>query len=1386
MTTDEVIASAAFTPFGNSVQVVKYGDDGSQVVVDNSGILLWGRQVGEGYEYTPLENSELAAPLDVSNSELVVWSNRYAGFQTYEDRQDVEISLYRIDENDNIVSTNVAVLGKEVLDTPSITTTSGSRIITTTERQEGPRDTGGTTSALDDAYFDELVIRVYRLTLTGSVQRVSTISDGDIPYNARFFENTQVGPGVEVLGYGSDGSQVYRYEDFTDIAVKTVNPFADPDGGFFFDSFDDDDEDSGVFLKKVLWVNGEGVEQRVILDTVNINDPDTTVERVLFTSESRLVLEVNREIRERIEEIDEFGFFRTRLTVTGVVREIRDYRRASNGDGQIGAPSIIALDSESESLLDIGNLTIRGNVTFIYTTDGTKLRSYKLTDSGASKIGEVSVQVGVSDVAKINPSDGSAIIESEDAGTNLLWVFPNTDEPSDEPLRFVELEDSGEASAIFVTSDELIIWNNAYAAIPFGSGVPENADIQHLVRSDPNFNDDVANNNPTNGLYNFIDVERTQLATEGIYVLNSPRAVLPSNLWRFITAEKLPNPGDTALLRTYKLESLPNLDSDNDGILDKYETGGGLYTYSQDTGTDPINSDSDGDGLSDGDEVNSYYLVEGDFSYLDALIDAERRAADGNVYAHLAVINSQRDLNELKARFGDAIDSEYWIGLDDLGVENNFEWVDNARLVDFSDTPGNAEIFDEDVFENWAINQPNNADNADAVVMKSDYTWRTRPAGASRGYILQVQRTDPNDPDTDDDGLSDSDEVNSKLTDPNNADTDGDDGAVVTYIVNGQILGTEILNANDSEDNDPLVAYTPGAVDTDGDGLDDEIERLITGTLVDNPDSDGDGLTDGVETGIGPNVGNFVDKSNTGTDPNNSDSDGDGLNDGDELFNGTDPTVNNYWGDGIAAEPEWGWFSGLILRDGDNQALGLIGIRLTKGDDDLFVFSGSIKGVNQDKTIFRGTFDADGRYGGEAYNSNGTLSVVNMVFIPDTNNNNPSIGGVLRAPDGSRQKFRLVRQYYNGKWRKPTQFLDPEFPSNPARFTYLAPSSVTDSLNFPAGAAVGYGTIEKWGGVKILGWSNAGFKYSYQGPTQNGNQKGWAGNPATFVPGNYATTPFYVQTYGDGNRSEWMLGTIAYDVSEDAEVVRGNVRYVKPVTNGRYYPSGFEQTIVMNGSKYSRTGFAGIPASGFDIFANNATGLFEGSLVSGAGFSPYIFTWESDGDFKAPLNFTYHKEGRFRNWGGFYTASYVDNIVGETAWIRGVVIQSQGIVSGHAANWAGGVTVKHSIVPNDTGEVAPSASLNPTSKSFDNNFLGQSLGGVYQVNIEISPNSIIQNWTVDIPAEADWVTADVLSGSGSAAITITVSENRTLFNREAVIQIGGFNHRITQERRISD
>lgn len=125
--------------------------------------------------------------------------------------------------------------------------------------------------------------------------------------------------------------------------------------------------------------------------------------------------------------------------------------------------------------------------------------------------------------------------------------------------------------------------------------------------------------------------------------------------------------------------------------------------------------------------------------------------------------------------------------------------------------------------------------------------------------------TDPNDKDTDDDGLSDGQEVNTYGTDPRKADTDGggmSDGDEVEQ-------GKNPLNSSDD-------SFTPTADDSDGDGLSNAREAVL-GTDPNDKDTDNDGLTDYQEDKI------------YNTDPLDGDTDGDGYNDGDEVASGTDP-----------------------------------------------------------------------------------------------------------------------------------------------------------------------------------------------------------------------------------------------------------------------------------------------------------------------------------------------------------------------------------------------------------------------------------------------------------------------------------------------------------------
>jgi hypothetical protein len=131
--------------------------------------------------------------------------------------------------------------------------------------------------------------------------------------------------------------------------------------------------------------------------------------------------------------------------------------------------------------------------------------------------------------------------------------------------------------------------------------------------------------------------------------------------------------------------------------------------------------------------------------------------------------------------------------------------------------------------------------------------------------------TNPNDLDSDDDGISDGDEVNgtgpltaSTKTNPLISDTDGDgikDGTevgVTTLIADpdgaGPLLGTNVSAGNFIPDADSATKTDPTKADTDADGLPDGIEdtnkngKFDTGeTNPLNIDTDGDGLLDGAE-----------------------------------------------------------------------------------------------------------------------------------------------------------------------------------------------------------------------------------------------------------------------------------------------------------------------------------------------------------------------------------------------------------------------------------------------------------------------------------------------------------------------------------------------------------
>jgi hypothetical protein len=331
-------------------------------------------------------------------------------------------------------------------------------------------------------------------------------------------------------------------------------------------------------------------------------------------------------------------------------------------------------------------------------------------------------------------------------------------------------------------------------------------------------------------------------------------------------------------------------DADCDGLLDAREDLNGNGVWDKDLGeTDFQNPDSDGDGLTDGEEV----LHTGKVGALLARTDIKVRFPD-----RFDPLNPDSDGDclpdgleagvtgeEMTALF-DSVKKKKWryeftpICADILS-KNYVTMLENA--IPYDDSPPSLYnvrgIYDMDPA---TVTDPTSDDTDGDGMMDGhedfNFNGRVDVKDGEEGVFLE---TSPQSPDSDGDGLPDGEE----------GDRDGD--------------GT--IGPDESD---------PTSADTDADGVSDGDEARA-GTKKNTCDTDGDGLSDGVEMGrIQPNEKNgchglMAAGSNyrkpTAMDPLNPDSDGDGLTDGEEDKNGNgwvdsdegDPSVVDSDGDGL-------------------------------------------------------------------------------------------------------------------------------------------------------------------------------------------------------------------------------------------------------------------------------------------------------------------------------------------------------------------------------------------------------------------------------------------------------------------------------------------------------
>ena len=245
-------------------------------------------------------------------------------------------------------------------------------------------------------------------------------------------------------------------------------------------------------------------------------------------------------------------------------------------------------------------------------------------------------------------------------------------------------------------------------------------------------------------------------------------------------------------------------DIDGDGLTEVEEED--IY------GTSDLLSDTDGDSLSDFEETtgiislinsNRYVFIKNaGITWHEARDDAVQRGG------HLATVNTHEEWNTIldlyQAENGDGA----WLGGTDENNEGQWEWVTGESWND-----------DVDYWSEYQGPQPDNGQGIEHYLEIWYYNeeWNDRandwPNQTISGYILEFPalystnniNTDPNDADSDDDGLTDYQEVITYTTDPFvDADKDGDGYTDAYEVLTLQTNPGDIADPNQA----PIITST--------------------------------------------------------------------------------------------------------------------------------------------------------------------------------------------------------------------------------------------------------------------------------------------------------------------------------------------------------------------------------------------------------------------------------------------------------------------------------------------------------------------------------------------------------------------------------------------------